>query len=227
MPHDLKAAGPPSPVSFAMKRGKSASHGQPSALNYLDDFSVLDLEHEDDPVPHELLLDDLRGVLILLLKDPPRAAKHRHTRPEAAHGLRELEANDAAPDDAEALREGGLVEEGRVCHVGDVLEALDRRHGGAPAGRDNRCRKAQNLSVDFDLVGGDELSAALPTRRAAAAADEWLPKEQERSLSLSPPLSLPPPSLSRKVVWSVEEVKWPIGSITAILHHTSMQMYNP
>ncbi len=66
---------------------------------------------------------------------------------EAAIHLRELQANVAATDHDEMLRQKVDAHHGGVVEIGDLVEAFNRRDDGAAA------------DVDEDLAGGEAVVA--------------------------------------------------------------------
>ena len=92
-----------------------------------------------DAVAQQRALDHRGHLRILAGEERGAASSTVDLGAEAAIGLRELDADRPAADDEEALGAAlGEVEDGLVREVGDLVEARDRRHGGARAGGERR-----------------------------------------------------------------------------------------
>ena len=109
------------------------------ALDALDRGAV----HHADALGREARLEDPRGVLVLARQDVRVGVQHDHLAAEPPERLRQLAADRARADHAEAARPLGEVEDRLVGQVARGLDALDRQRDRARAGRDHGLLEAQ------------------------------------------------------------------------------------
>ena len=113
----------------------------------------------------EELVECFADVGILPVNEGRIALDDGDVGTEAAHGLSQLEADEAAAEDEEMLGEGGDLEEFDVGHGGGVGEARDGVDGGTGAGVEEDVVGAQGAGAtgvegDFDGLFRDEATEA-------------------------------------------------------------------
>ena len=115
-------------------------------------------------------LGDGGGDILVLARDQPRHhLDDGDFAPEAAKHLAELQADIAAADDDQMLRQEIHIHHRAVGEKGHLVQPRDRRPRGPSADIDEDLLRAQHLGADLDLPRRDEAAMALIDRAVGLA----------------------------------------------------------
>jgi hypothetical protein len=136
-----------------LRRAVLAIHADRDAIGMRREMDALCFQAEMDA----FLVEDVqerRGNILVLPRNQARALlHHRHLAAEAAHHLREFEADITAADDHEVAGQGV---EGQQRTVGQRAHVLDAGHVGyesAASDIQENLRRRQDLAVDVEFIG--------------------------------------------------------------------------
>jgi hypothetical protein len=102
--------------------------------------------------------DDGCRVLVFTRENAVGGFDEVHLRTEACEALRHFAADRTGANDAKPLRQFGEREQRFVREIGNILQARNRRRGGACASSDDRFGETQRLSADFNGIRPGELA---------------------------------------------------------------------